>query len=370
MSSTRTLLIALLLALGPHAVWAKKAAPTPTDTPVPTPTPVSVIDQKLYTFEAMWGTKGTSEDQLNAPEDIDITTDGKMVIADTGNNRILIWDPNGSPLKFYGGFGTSATWRNPPQFNRPCAVLVLPSKKIYVADTNNHRIVVLDDKGLVVSSWGTQGPAGGQFNLPRSIARDHFGKILVLDSGNSRVEVFSPLGEYQSTWGAFGDPTSNTSTALMNLPLGMAVNNIDQALVSDTGNFRLQVFNDGGKPVTMEGWFGDGPAQFKEPAGVAITKNGVIAVADGLSGRVAFYNHRFEYIGQWRAKDDILDANFNPRFRGIAVDNENRLYLTDIQSHAILRLKPMKALEALAPPRATPTPLEANPYGGVGFPIR
>ena len=143
-----------------------------------------------------------------------------------------------------------------------------------------------------------------------------------------------------------------------------------QALIADTGNFHFQVLNSGGVPVTLEGWFGEGPAQFQEPGGIVITKSGMIAVTDGTTGRVEFFNNRFEFIGQWSAKDDILTPNYNPRFRGIACDPENRLYLTDMQTNQILRIKPMKAAEATAPPTMTPTPLDNNPYGGNGFPIR
>jgi len=243
-----------------------------------------------------------------------------------------------------------------------------------VADTLNQRVVVLDEHGLVVTSWGAQGADNGNFNLPRSIEKDHFGNIWVLDSGNSRVEIFSELGQFNSTWGAFGDPTSNTMTAMLSVPLGMAINSIDQALVADTGNFKFQVFNDGGIPVTYEGWYGDGPFQFKEPGDVTITKDdGLIAVTDGSTGRVEFFNHRFEFIGQWTAKEDILNENYHPHFRGIATDREGRIYLTDIQNNAIVRIRPLKAPEVMNTPlplTPTPTPPEAVPYSDQGFPIR
>lgn len=366
----------------PSDLWAKKhhaAKPaltptmTPTQTPTATATPVPYSGPKLYTFDAMWGSKGSNNDQLNDPEGIDISPSGKIVIADTGNSRIVVWDTNGKPVTTFGSFGARADWRNPPQFNHPSAIFIHPSKKIYVADTLNQRVVVLDERGMVLSSWGALGTDNGDFYLPRSIAKDHFGNIWVLDSGNSRVEIFSELGQFNSTWGALGDPASTTITAMMNVPLGMAVNNIDQGLVADTENFRLQIFNNGGVPVTYEGWFGDGPDQFKEPSGVVITGDGTIAVSDGMTGRVEFFNSRFDFIGQWTAKDDILDQNYHPRFRGMAADSKGRLYLTDIQNDCVVRIKPIKALVALdtpVPVSPTPTPAEAQPYSDQGFPIR
>ena len=375
----------LLFALvSPSHVWAKKhLTPTPTATVTDTPTviPVPYNGPKLYAFDAMWGSKGSDLNQLNDPEGIAVSPDGRLFIADSGNNRVLVWSADGDPVTSYGSFGSQAVWRNPPQFNHPTGIYVYPNKQVYVSDGLNSRIVVLDVKGMVVTTWGNPGPAKGQFNQPRTISKDHYGNLWVLDSGNSRVQVFSSLGVFSSTWGSFGtDATANTLVAVMNIPLGMALNGIDQAIVADTGNFRMEVYNNGGLPVTIQGWYGeDGPNVFKEPSGVAITPSGVAAIADGSSGRVLFYNSRngdFEFLGEWRAKDEILNTNYTPRFRGIACDDQNRIYVTDIQNDAVLRLKPISK-EAESPPTPTPepptftpTPQDANPYGGAGFPIR
>ncbi len=361
----------LLAALGaPNFSWAKKEHPTPTATQTATATQTSTPasaayqGQKPYTFDVKWGSLGTAMDRLAAPEDVDIFPDGRIVIADTGNNRIMVWDKDGKPLAAYGSFGTSATWRNAPQFNHPGGVLADPSGKIYVADTLNHRVVVLDDKGLVVSTFGTQGTDKGQFNLPRAMAKDSSDNIQVLDSGNSRIEIFSGLGVPITLWGTFG-----TQPGLLNVPLGFILNNIDQAIVVDSGNFRVQVFNNNGAPVTSQGWFGEGPYEFKEPASLTLTQTGMIAVTD--KGRVQFLNGRFEFVGQWPGKDEISDASYDPRFYGIACDKDNRLYVTDRKNNCLLRLKLTKPPETpVITFKPTPTPQDSDPYGGIGFPIR
>jgi len=377
----------ILIALAnPSLLWAARhhhPTPTPTetatDTPTPTPTPYNYTGPKLYSFDAMWGSKGSEPNQLNYPEDIAVGPDGRLFIADTGNNRVAVWTADGEPVTTFGTFGSQSSWRNPPQFNHPTGIFVYPNKQIYVADSLNSRIVVLDVNGMVVTTWGSPGTGVGQFNLPHAMAEDHYGNIWVMDTGNSRVQIFSNLGVFNSTWGSFGtDATANTLTAVMNQPRGLALNHIDQAIVADTGNFRMEVYNNGGIPVTIQGWYGeDGPNVFKDPSGVAVTPSGMAAIADG-SGRVLFYNSKngdFEYLGEWRAKDEILNANYAPRFRGIACDAQNRLYITDVQNDAVLRLKPINVPGAEPtptpePPTFTPTPVDSNPYGGSGFPIR
>lgn len=373
-------LVSALVFLCPLLSWAKRPTHTPTETMTATDTPTSTVTEtptitatvnvslgrKLYTFDAMWT---NSSDPLNDPEGIAVSPNsGHMVIADSGNNRIVIWDSDGTPLKSIGSFGPRADWRNPPQFNHPTKVFVHPSKKLYVADTLNNRIVILDESGLVISTWGSQGDAPGQFNLPRSICIDHFGDFWVLDSGNSRVQIFSALGQYNATWGSFG-----TGDYLLNNPKGMAINNIDQAIVADTGNFRYEVYNDGGAGVTQNGWFGDGPYQFKEPNDVVVTKESWVAIVDGQNDGINFYNARngeYEFIGMWRAKDDITTPNYDPHYVGIACDDQDRLYLTDVKNNAVVRLKPLKENATIILATPTPTPVDVSPYGGNNYPIR
>jgi DNA-binding beta-propeller fold protein YncE len=302
---------------------------------------------------------------LREPEGLWISREGEMAIADTGNHRILLWDLEGKPIRSFGSWGSSATWRNPPQFNRPGAVMIHPSGKFFVADTLNHRIVVVDGRGLVSESWGRRGSGAGEFDLPRAFALGKSGDVWVLDSGNSRIQVFSAPGAFKLAWGTFGaDPGQ------LKYPLGFALNLIERVQLANTQNHRYEVFDADGTPVTYQGWQGDGPNQFREPAGVAVTPEGWIAVADGSGGRLLLYNHRYEYLGEWRAVDDPGWKGPPPRFRGVASDAESRLYLTDLANHRIVRIRPLQKV-SVAPVRVpTQAPKQDNLYGGPGFPVR
>ncbi len=344
-------------------VKEKTLPPTPTPTATPLATPVGAA--ALYAYDAAWGSTGSALNQLQAPEGVDVSEEGEIYIADSGNNRILVWDAEGKPLKSIGSFGPSATWRNPPQFNHPVGVLALPLKKLYVADRLNHRIVVLDSKGLVAGSWGERGNGNGQFDQPRDLDLDRYGNLWVLDSGNNRVQIFSGMGGYKNQWGAFGKEQGQ-----LKFPLGFELNIIDQAVVADTENYRYQVFNDQGSPVTMFGWYGDGPGQFKEPGGVAITPSGIIAIADGVNARVLFLNPRFEPVGEWRPDEPLPGAKRLPHFRGIASDRTGRLYVTDMQNDMLVRLKPLGKQNAVIQGFPTPTPVDSGLYGGPGYPVR
>jgi DNA-binding beta-propeller fold protein YncE len=341
--------------------------------PVPTPSPTravaapaaSAATTALYAFDADWGSTGAALNQLQVPEGVDVSEDGEVYIADSGNNRILVWDADGKPLRSIGSFGPSAVWRNPPQFNHPVGVRVLPLKKLYVADGLNHRIVVLDSRGLVAGQWGERGQGEGQFDRPRDLDVDRYGNVWVLDSGNNRMQIFSGMGAFKSQWGSFGKEEGQ-----LKFPLGFALNIIEQTVVADTENYRYQVFNDKGAPVTQFGWYGDGPGQFKEPGGVAIAPSGVIAITDGENSRVVFLNARFEPAGEWRADRPLPGARYLPRFRGIASDRLGRLYVTDIRNDMLVRLKPLGKRNVVIEGFPTATPEDSGLYGGPGYPVR
>src|SRR5665213_3840738 len=120
------LLSLTFLLLLPLSSWAKKphatqtptvtatptdtATSTITDTPTITPTVNVALGHKFYTFDTLWN---GSSDPINDPEAIAIAPSGHMVIADSGNNRVVVWDADGKPLKSIGSFGPRADWRNP-----------------------------------------------------------------------------------------------------------------------------------------------------------------------------------------------------------------------------------------------------------------
>ena len=61
---------------------------------------------------------------------------------------------------------------------------------LMVCDTGNHRIQVFDLSGKFVAKFGTNGSGMGELNEPVSVAVLSDGKIAVSDIGNSRIQIF------------------------------------------------------------------------------------------------------------------------------------------------------------------------------------
>ena len=79
---------------------------------------------------------------FNAPQDLFLDpTTGNLLVADTGNNRIVILDHDGNYLMEIGGEGAG--------LKGPEGVFVDPQGRIWVADRGNGRVVVFDPDGSI-----------------------------------------------------------------------------------------------------------------------------------------------------------------------------------------------------------------------------
>ena len=125
------------------------------------------------------------------------TTTPYVYVADTGNNRIEVFDYD---LNFLFTFGTYGTGDG--EFNSPYGVAT-DGIHIYVTDTGNHRIQYFTMDGVYVGQWGSFGTGHSQFNNPKGICTDGM-FVYVVDSGNNRFQIFTMTGTFMATYGEYG----------------------------------------------------------------------------------------------------------------------------------------------------------------------
>jgi thiol-disulfide isomerase/thioredoxin len=85
-----------------------------------------------------------------------VHVDGKLYIADTYNSKVKEFDLATGILKTFVGGGGDWGWLSPPVFNEPAGISYAAGK-LYVADTNAHRIRVIDLATKAVSTLPLQG---------------------------------------------------------------------------------------------------------------------------------------------------------------------------------------------------------------------
>jgi thiol-disulfide isomerase/thioredoxin len=81
--------------------------------------------------------------------------DGKLYVADTYNSKVKVLDPGKRSCTTLLG-GEPAGWLAPPLFNEPAGISYAAGK-LYLADTNAHRIRVIDLKTKTVGTLKLQG---------------------------------------------------------------------------------------------------------------------------------------------------------------------------------------------------------------------
>jgi len=169
---------------------------------------------------------------LSAPEDIAVDHRGNLVIADTGNHRVLIVDSEGTIVQEFGGYGWDAG-----EFDSPSDLAVDPGFFIYVLDEGNRRIQRFNDDGdlldLVQLDDASETPVG--IDLGRS------GEILLADEISHSVEVFSQFAEALEPIGQFG-----LAEGGLVRPRGVAVGPGGEIAVPDPGRGTVEVYDEFG----------------------------------------------------------------------------------------------------------------------------
>lgn len=228
-----------------------------------------------------------------------------------------------SATQILGGVSGEA----PGQLKQPRDAAVGPEGRIYVADTGNHRIQVFNPDGSFAFGWGSFGEGDGQFNEPWGIAASA-DRIYVVDTWNHRLQVFTPDGQFLSKWGAFVSTDGQLGQqGVFWGPRAVAIDGNGNLLVTDTGNKRVQVFDPEGNPITQFGGAGLEPSYLDEPVGVAVGADGSIYVADAWNTRIQKFGADYQFVKEWPVSGWTDQNIFTKPY--IAVDSKGTVYASD-----------------------------------------
>ena len=162
------------------------------------------------------GSYGSGDGQFRGPSGICIKGD-VLYVADCKNHRVQKLTSGGEFLHHFGQKAGSGQG----QFKSPSAVIVDSNNRLIVADTNNHRIQIFnEDGGWLLTIDGNS--SGNPFlRFPRCFALDPQGNIHVGGHCSNGIEVFTKEGVYVRM---YGDPKG---------PKGIAIDDEGYSLVSD-----------------------------------------------------------------------------------------------------------------------------------------
>ncbi|XP_044574349.1 E3 ubiquitin-protein ligase TRIM71-like [Cotesia glomerata] len=241
--------------------------------------------------------------QFNYPWDVAVNSRCEILVSDTRNHRVQLFNAEGEFLRKFGYETAQHMWR---LLDLPRSVSFAPNGEILVSDFNNHHIIVLDDK---LRNARIFGPARRQFPFLRiqGMKVDDVGNVIIADSRNNRIQMLGPDGDLKFI---FGNQENNVGQNGVGQN-GVGQNGIGQNGIGQNGVYQIGVYQNGvhqndvyqngvyqngvrqngvgQNDVNQNGVNQNGVNQMDRPAGIAISPDGKIIIVDFGNNRILVY---------------------------------------------------------------------------------
>jgi DNA-binding beta-propeller fold protein YncE len=370
-------------------------------------------------FSLEFGSFGTGDGKFKAPSGLALDTGSNLLyVADTDNDRIQIIDVNGNcdsddneylanDICFVDEFGAKGTGDG--EFDTPTAlVLDTENDLLYVADSGNDRIQIIDVNGncsasaeladdvCFVDEFGTNGNGDGEFSLPSGLALNTSTDYLyVADTNNDRIQIIDVNGncdsddnEYLANDICFVDEFGGQGNGEgeFDLPSGLALHtDNDMLYVADTDNNQIQIINvDGNCSGTAKladnicfedefGDTGDEEGEFKTPSGLTLdVSNDLLYVADTDNERIQIIDVDGNCSGSDELTDDVCfedefgkvgndDGQFDVPSALVLDTGDDLLFVADTENNRIQLFDLAGSSSSSSDAPSRPTGLEAYP---------
>merc|ERR1719312_707527 len=233
------------------------ATPVPS-APIAYPPKAQIRRQKMI-YHCKFGEFGILEGQFTEPSGVAVTEENEIIVADTNNHRIQVFDKEGN-FKFQ--FGEVGKRDGQLLYPNRVAVVAKTGDIVVTERSPTHQVQIFTKYGQFIRKFGAD-----ILQHPRGVTTDNCGRIIVVECKVMRVVIFDMVGNVLNKF---------SCSRFLEFPNGVVVNDSMEIFISDNRAHCVKVFDYQGNYLRQIG--GEGVSNF--PIGVGLTASGEITIAD------------------------------------------------------------------------------------------
>jgi len=219
----------------------------------------SSLKRQKMIYHQKFGEFGVLQGQFTEPSGVAVNAQGDIIVADTNNHRIQIFDSNG---RFRFQFGECGKRDGQLLYPNRVAVFRQTGDIIVTERSPTHQIQIYNQYGNFIRKFGAN-----VLQHPRGVCVDSLGRIIVVECKVMRVFIFDINGNVLNKF---------TCSKYLEFPNGVCCNDKQEIFISDNRAHCIKVFSYEGQYLRSIG--SEGVTNY--PIGVVQNSQGDVLIAD------------------------------------------------------------------------------------------
>ena len=275
------------------------------------------------------------------PVAVALGPDGRIAVADAGRRCVHLYLPEagsagGTPTGSASGRYLRLVGKREEPIVSPLALAFDEAARLYLTDSSG-KLFAFGAQGELLWSRRSVGAAEGETPLlrPTGLAYSPGRRLLyVVDTLAHRIFGLRTDGTLELSFGGRGDGVEsfNFPTHIFHSAVG-GDSGAGVLFVTDTLNFRISAFDEGGRPLGVFGRHGDGSGDLAMPKGLAADRDGVLYVADSIFDNVQLFDRKGRFLLTLGRRGTAPGEFWLPS--GVFVSPDGELYVADTYNRRV-----------------------------------